>query len=175
VRLTAGLHVRREPITIGDALADVQISAIMEAKTRGLTFTIAIADDLAVEADRQMLSSAVANLLQNAFKFTHPGSHVSLGAHAAAERVVIEVQDECGGLPPGTTEKLFQPFEQASADRTGLGLGLSICRRAVEANGGTMSVRDLPGTGCVFSIDLPRQAPRRGVEARTAKLAATTK
>jgi len=51
-----------------------------------------------------------------------------------------------------------RPFEQLSAERTGLGLGLPISRRGVEANGGTLSVRNLPGTGCVFTIDLPRTA-----------------
>ena len=131
----------------------------MEAKDRGLTLTISPADKgLAVEADRQMIASAVANLLQNAFKFTRPRGHVSLTAHAVAERVVIEIEDECGGLPPGKTEELFQPFEQRSGDRTGLGLGLSISRRGVEANGGKLRVRNLPGTGCIFTIDLPRQA-----------------
>lgn len=51
---------------------------------------------------------------------------------------------------------MFQPFTQGSDDRSGLGLGLSIAKRRVEANGGTLSVRNLPGTGCVFTIGLPR-------------------
>ena len=50
-------------------------------------------------------------------------------------------------------------FEQRGTDRTGLGLGLSLSRRGVEANGGALSVRDLPGTGCVFTVDLPRLPP----------------
>ena len=99
-----------------------------------------------VDADRQMLHSAVANLLQNAFKFSRPEGHIALSARrGSADRVIIDVEDECGGLAPGATEKLFQPFEQASNDRTGLGLGLSISRRSVEANGGTLAVRSLPG------------------------------
>jgi signal transduction histidine kinase len=57
------------------------------------------------------------------------------------------------------TEEIFRPFAQFSAERTGLGLGLPISRRGVEANGGTLHVRNLPGTGCVFTIDLPRAAP----------------
>ena len=159
VRLTAGLPVRREPIAIDEFLEDMRVAAAMDAGRRELLFTISVEKELMVEADRQMLSSAVANLLQNAFKFTRPNSRVSLTARAAAEHVVIEVQDECGGLPPGSTEELFRPFEQRSGDHTGLGLGLSISRRGVEANGGTLQVRDLPGTGCVFTIDLPRSAP----------------
>jgi signal transduction histidine kinase len=105
-----------------------------------------------------MVSSAVSNLLQNAFKFTRAHGHVLLRVRVAADRVLIEVQDECGGLPPGKTEELFQPFEQNGGDRTGLGLGLSISRRAVEANGGMLRVQDIAGKGCVFTIDLPRSS-----------------
>jgi signal transduction histidine kinase len=160
VRLTSGLQLRREPISIGDFLQDLRVSSAMEAKDRGIAFTISVEKGLAVDADRETLSSAVTNLLQNAFKFTRANGHVALTARAAAERVVIEIEDECGGLP-ASPEALFQPFAQGSTDRTGLGLGLSISRRSVEANGGELRVRDLPGTGCVFTIDLPRNAPAR--------------
>jgi signal transduction histidine kinase len=78
---------------------------------------------------------------------------------SSTSRVLIEVEDECGGLPPGKAEELFLQFEQRGVDRTGLGLGLSISRRSVEADGGEIHVRDLPGVGCVFAIDLPRLAP----------------
>jgi signal transduction histidine kinase len=113
---------------------------------------------LEVEGERQVLMGALMNLLQNAFKFTHPHSEVSLNAYALADRILIDVQDHCGGLPPGFAEDMFQPFTQAAEDRTGLGLGLSIARRSVEANDGILSVRNLPGTGCVFTIDLPRHS-----------------
>jgi len=156
VRLAVGLPAQRERIGLAEFIAEVQVAAILEAQARGCALTVfPVEPGLAVYADRQMLSSAVANLLQNAFKFTRPRSHVSLKAHAAADRVLIEIQDECGGLPKGTVEKLFRPFEQRGADRTGLGLGLSIAQRSVEANGGAVHVRDLPGAGCVFTIDLP--------------------
>jgi signal transduction histidine kinase len=111
-----------------------------------------------VDADRQMLGSALSNLLQNAFKFTRRSGRVALTVRAPPDRILIEVEDQCGGLPPGKLDALFKPFEQASHDRSGLGLGLSISRRAVEANGGRLSVRDVPGTGCVFTIDLPRSS-----------------
>ena len=77
-------------------------------------------------------------------------------AYALGERVVIDVQDHCGGLRPGSTERMFTPFSQCGENLTGLGLGLSIARRSVEADGGTLTVRDKPGSGCVFSISLPR-------------------
>jgi signal transduction histidine kinase len=103
-----------------------------------------------------MLSSAVGNLLKNAFKFTAHNTEVKLNAYAEADRILISVEDCCGGLPPGDAEKLFQPFMQRGEDKSGVGLGLAICRRATEVNNGVLSVRNIPGKGCVFTIDLPR-------------------
>ncbi len=100
----------------------------------------------------------MANLLQNAFKFTACSTEVTLAAYAVGERVFIEVHDHCGGLPEGSVEKLFTPFTQRSDDKSGLGLGLSIARRIIEADGGAISVENVAGTGCVFTISLPRRA-----------------
>jgi signal transduction histidine kinase len=97
----------------------------------------------------------VTNLLQNAFKFTRPGTTVTLRVGASADRVLIEVQDECGGLA-GDVNELFRPFEQRGANRTGLGLGLAFSRGAIEANHGRIYARNLRGVGCVFTVDLPR-------------------
>ena len=85
-----------------------------------------------------------------------PGGHVSLRTSVTENRVLIEVEDQCGGLPPGKAEELFDAFQQRGEDRSGLGLGLFISRKGVEASGGVIRVRDLPGQGCVFTIDLPR-------------------
>jgi signal transduction histidine kinase len=112
-----------------------------------------------VEGDRQTLAALISNLLQNAFKFTRDHGDVALTARATADRVLFEVEDECGGLPPGKTDDLFRPFEQRGSDRSGVGLGLSICFKAAKANGGEIRVRDLPGKGCVFTLDLPRKPP----------------
>jgi signal transduction histidine kinase len=159
VRVTAGMPVRRQLIPLAGFIGDVRISASLEAQSRGCGLAVSAVDPhLAVEADRDLLFSAVGNLLQNAFKFTEEDTEVLLHAHAAGDRVMIEVEDNCGGLPPGDAEKMFQPFAQGSADKTGLGLGLSICRRSVEAIGGVLSVRNRPGIGCVFTVDLPRHA-----------------
>jgi hypothetical protein len=103
--------------------------------------------------------SIVSNLLQNAFKYTQPRSHVWLHTHATADRVLFDVEDQCGGLPPGGAEHLFEPFRQRNLDRTGLGLGLAICARGAAALHGEIRVFDYPGRGCVFTIDLPRLIP----------------
>ena len=158
-RMTAGMPVQHRLFSVADFIAEVQLSASLEAKVNKCVLTVSYVDSrLAVDADRELLLSAVGNLLQNAFKFTHPGSEVSLKVYAIANRIRIEVEDKCGGLPPGDVEKMFQSFTQSGGDRSGLGLGLSMSRRSVEANEGTLNVRDIPTSGCVFTIDLPRHA-----------------
>lgn len=157
VRLTAGMPSRAQLISLADFIADVKISASLEAQTRECKFTVGDVDrGLALDVDREIMMSAVGNLLQNAFKFTHLRTEVRLDAYAAADRIRIDVADHCGGLLPGAEEEMFKPFKQSGIDRSGLGLGLAICQRGVEANSGTLSVRDVPDLGCVFTIDLPR-------------------
>ena len=157
VRLTAGMPSRAQLISLADFIADVKISASLEAQTRACKFTVGDVDrGLALDVDREIMLSAVGNLLQNAFKFTHHHTEVRLNAYAAADRIRIDVEDQCGGLPPGAAEEMFKPFTQSGNDRSGLGLGLTICQRGVEANNGILTVRDVPDFGCVFTIDLPR-------------------
>src|SRR6202034_590008 len=159
VRVSAGMPARQRVISVAEFIGEVKIAASLEAQARHCRFTVAVVDPaLAVDADRESLISAVGNLLQNAFKFTREHSEVSLSAYAAADRIMIDVEDSCGGLPPGDFDKMFQPFTQGSSDRSGLGLGLPICRRSVEANNGFLRVRDVAGSGCIFTIDLPRHA-----------------
>jgi hypothetical protein len=74
------------------------------------------------------------------------------------------VVDECGGLPARQVDELSRAFAQRGADRSGLGVGLSVSCRSAEAIGGEIRVRNVPGTGCVFTIDLPRAAAGRTLE-----------
>lgn len=157
VRVAAGMDPLNRLISLTEFISDIGISASLEAESRGCKFSVGAVDPgLAIDVDREMLFSAVNNLLQNAFKFTRPSTDVSLNAYATGDRIRIEVEDQCGGLAAGVVEKIFLPFAQAGEDRSGLGLGLAICRRGAEANNGALRVRNMPGLGCVFSIDLPR-------------------
>ena len=136
---------------------EIASASTLEANARGVSLTVTpVEDRVAIRADRQVLAAVVGNLLQNAFKFTRPGTTVTLRVGASAERVLIEIQDECGGLPSADVNELFRPFEQRSADRTGVGLGLAFSRWGAEANDGRIYARNLPGRGCVFTVDLPR-------------------
>jgi signal transduction histidine kinase len=157
VRLEAG-KPKLEHLVLAEFIEEIELVAQLQAEGFGLRLAVSsVEDKLAVDADRQLLGSAVSNLLQNAFKFTQPNGEVSLVTQATPERVLIEIWDQCGGLPDGKAAELFRPFTQAGVDRSGLGLGLSIALSAVRANAGEISVRNMPGTGCVFTIDLPRK------------------
>jgi signal transduction histidine kinase len=159
VRMNADAELQVQRFSLADFIGDLKAAGDLEAAVRGCTLFVATVDpQLAVEADRDLLFSAVGNLLQNAFKFTRAGSEVTLNAYSVDDRILIDIGDDCGGLPGGDTTAMFAPFAQAAADRSGLGLGLSIARRSVEANQGRLAVRDRPGHGCVFTIDLPRHA-----------------
>src|SRR5688572_4468800 len=159
VRVTAGMPPRHQLLPLARFIDDVKISASLEAQARGCGLVVFDVDPgLAVEADRDLLFSAVGNLLQNAFKFTEQNTEVSLNVQPTVDRILIEVADNCGGLHAGDAEKMFLAVPQGSKEKSALGLGLSICQRSVEANGGVLSVRNMPGTGCVFTIELPRHS-----------------
>ena len=159
VAVKGGAPGQPQPISLAAFITDAKSGADLEATTRGCRFTVADVDPrLGIEVNRDLMLAALMNLLHNAFKFTHRHTEVTLKAYAAGERILIDVKDHCGGLPPGNAEKMFTPFSQRSGDRTGMGLGLSIARKSVEADGGLLSVRDRPGAGCIFTIDLPRHS-----------------
>ena len=159
VKMAAGLPLRSRLFSLSEFIAEIDVSASLEAGVRNCRLLVLPVDPgLAVDADRELLLAAVGNLLQNAFKFTREGTQVRLSAYASADRILIDVEDCCGGLPEGSEDRLFLPFSQDGVDRSGLGLGLSISRASVEANSGVLRVRDLPGHGCIFTIDMPRKA-----------------
>jgi len=142
-------------ISVADFVAESRICASLEAQDRECTLAVSVVDPrLAVDADQAMLFAAVSNLLDNAFKFTRRKTEVSLNAYAAGERIFIEVEDHCGGLGAGGAENMLLQSTLKDADAA-IG-GLSICQHCVQANNGVLSVRDVPGSGCVFTIALPR-------------------
>ena len=157
VRLEAGLH-HREHVSLSQLVEETGSAAAIEAQARGHHLTVSpVEPGVMIDVDRQLIVAALTNLLQNACKFSRANGQIVLRTVSSTtpDRVLIEVEDECGGLAPDQAEDLFRPFAQRSADRSGLGLGLAIARESVEVNGGEVRVRSLPGKGCVFTIDLP--------------------
>lgn len=156
VRSRNGAVPGRELFSLADFIAEAKDDAKLSANSRGCEFEVKLVDaTLGLNANRELLLAALANLLNNAFKFTHYHTLVTLSAYESGNRILIDVADNCGGLPPGNAEKMFAPFMQSSGDRSGLGLGLSIARQSIEADGGVLTVQDVPSVGCIFTINLP--------------------
>ena len=155
VRLTRGVQ-NPELCSVSGFIDEVAGTAGLDAKTNGITLNVTPVDDVCIKVDRRSLAAVMQNLLQNAIKFTKPHSTVTLRVRSTTDRVLIEVEDECGGLPVRDATELFQAFEQRSVDRSGLGVGLAFCRWAVQANHGVISAHTLKDRGCVFTVDLPR-------------------
>jgi signal transduction histidine kinase len=121
-RTTAGIPVQHRLFSLADFIAEVQLAASLEAQVNKCTLTVSYVDSkLAVDADRELLLSALGNLLQNAFKFTHQGSEVLLKVYASADRILIEVEDKCGGLHRETWKKCSRPSLRAARIDAGSG------------------------------------------------------
>ena len=170
VRMKVGMPLQERLYPLSTFIADIAQSASLEARLRSCVLSVSGVDPLlAIKVDRDLLASAAGNLLQNAFKFSPAGSEITLDAYAVSDRIFIDVEDRCGGLSEEHMHTLFQPFVQAGEDKSGLGLGLSISRRSVEANHGQLTVRSIPRSGCIFTISLPKH----GVDAPTRSVAGT--
>jgi signal transduction histidine kinase len=158
VRLEAA-QSSRERLRVAPFIDEIAAAGMLHSEYRDIRFAVEPIDPaLSIDADPQLLASAVMNLVHNAFKNTPSGGHVTLRAIPHDGQLLIEVEDECGGIPPSKGD-LFQEFgDRHGRDRSGLGLGLSIARTAVQAHGGEISIRNMPGKGCVFIIDIPLSA-----------------
>lgn len=156
-RLEAGsAEPRREWISLDDVLRAA-------AEEVGGEFSFVVDRDLPLaRADAAQLERAFANVLENARR--HAGGHpVSVRARAVGGRLVVRIVDRGPGIPAAQLERVFEPFFQAGSKRTGgsrgSGLGLSIARGFVEANGGQLRVESLPGQGASFVCELPFETP----------------
>ncbi|MEF7615860.1 DUF4118 domain-containing protein [Aquincola sp. MAHUQ-54] len=138
----------------------------------GRPVQVALADDLPLlHLDAVLMERVFVNLLENAAKYTPPGTPVAIGARVDGDKVRVQVDDHGPGLPPGREEAIFQKFERGARESAtaGVGLGLAICRAIVEAHGGTLHGATRPGGGARFTLLLPRGEPPRddGGEAAT--------
>ena len=114
---------------------------------------------LLAKMDAKLIVQVVINLVNNAIKYTEPGSHISVEAKQEGKWAVISVADDGPGVPDENKEKLFEMFYSGANrivdSRRSLGLGLSLCKSIVNAHGGTISIRDNEPHGAVFTFTLP--------------------
>ena len=114
---------------------------------------------LLVRADARLIMQLLINLVNNAIKYSPPGSHIEIRAFREAEHAVIEVSDDGPGIPDAQKPQVFEMFytgsKRVADSRRSLGLGLSLCRSIVHAHGGELTLRDNTPHGCIFSFTLP--------------------
>lgn len=155
-RLAGQVHLARESLDLRALLEQSAADARLAAEPRHVQILVNAPEALPFSGDRRLLRSAISNLLGNAVKFTHEGGTITVRAQRHDDGITMEVEDGCGGLPAGDATELFEPFVQRGENRTGFGLGLAIVKQALEAHGGRVRVRNLPGKGCVFAVELPQ-------------------
>lgn len=115
-----------------------------------------------IRADREALSRALWNLLENAGKYSEPGTPIRVFARRDGDSVLLGVGDRGAGIPPGERERIFQKFVRGSeakrAGIRGVGIGLALVQRIVEAHGGSVRLESESGRGSTFTIVLPKLA-----------------
>ena len=166
-RVASGIELRRQWTTLRALFDDAELAAAPEAESKGIELRLAIENDERVHLDLRLVRSALCNLLRNGVKYTPSGGVVELRGKIADGRAVIEIEDRCGGLPPGKVEEAFTPFVRLDSRQSGFGLGLAIAKQAVDAHGGSIRVQNLPGKGCVFVLELPIEVHGNPVPEKT--------
>ena len=139
----------------------------METALDGRRLLIAIADDLPLLwIDATLIEQVFVNLLDNAALYTPPSATIRITARRDRGGAVVEVADDGPGLPPGDEQRVFRKFFRRGGERGGFGLGLSICRAAIEAHGGSIQAENASPRGTVFRFTLPATlAPPEAYEA----------
>jgi two-component system sensor histidine kinase KdpD len=123
---------------------------------------VALPGDLPLlHIDAVLIERVLCNLLENALKYTPPGSPIEISASSGTDAVQVSVEDRGPGLPTGREEVIFEKFERGKKESatSGVGLGLAICRAIVEAHGGTIRGETRAESGARFSFSLPRGVP----------------
>ncbi|MBA3451944.1 MAG: sensor histidine kinase [Deltaproteobacteria bacterium] len=158
-RAASGIELKRELTQTRELLDDAELIATCEAEDKELTLHVRIDQDAELFIDRRLIRSALNNLVRNAVKYSHPGGAIHLRGRVEGARAIVEVEDACGGLPPGKVEEAFAPFVRLTTEEGGFGLGLAIAKQAVDAHAGSLRVQNLPGKGCIFVLELPTAPP----------------
>ncbi len=161
-RQAAGMmQIDREEMRLDALVKDVAEQFASRTDEAGVALTVEPLEPWTVRGDDIRLSQVFYNVLENAIKYTPRGGRVTVRGRAVDHRVEIEVEDTGLGIPPEHLPHVFKRFyrveQSRSAERGGSGLGLAIAQSAIEAHGGTISIKSTPGRGTVVSLSLPGQ------------------
>src|SRR5437764_863418 len=145
-------RMRRELVDVDGLTADVVRALTAQAATTGVGLVTEVGAPSSVNADKDLLREAVANLVDNAVRVSPPGAMVRLTVDRGSAGPVIAVADTGPGIEEDRLPRLFERFQRSDS---GSGLGLAIARRVVERHGGTIRVKTERGAGSTFTIELP--------------------
>ena len=152
-RLEAGAATPSPALWTVDALTVQALAGLPGAERVELE----LGDDLPpVQIDAAQIERALANMLENALRFSPADSTVSVRAESRGAEVIVRIEDSGPGVPAADASAIFEPFRRSTRSR-GAGLGLAIARGFVEANGGRVWVESAPGGGASFALTLPAE------------------
>ncbi|HEY3276766.1 MAG TPA: ATP-binding protein [Syntrophorhabdaceae bacterium] len=148
---------KKETVTI-DAVVDDTVLFMEHHLTRFKQVTLSVEKTERlplVSIEKIHIQQALVNLLMNAAQAMPEGGPISIRTWKNDGEVCISVSDEGPGIPPENLERIFEPFFTTKKKGEGTGLGLSLTKRLVEANGGRINVENKPGKGCTFTVFVP--------------------
>lgn len=151
------MRLQVEAVPVASMLSDVVELYADLAEEKGVALACRCPEDLVVHGDRRRLRQVLANLLDNAVKYTPAGGRVEIEARRDGGDAVITVTDTGPGIPPAEQARIWERLYRADQSRSerGLGLGLSLVRAIARAHGGVAAVESEPGHGARFSVRLP--------------------
>jgi signal transduction histidine kinase len=131
------------------------------AEERGIDIRTNVPAELAIDVDRNRMRQVLANLLDNAVKYTSAGGVVQIAARRDTSDAVLTVSDTGVGIPPEELPRIWDRLYRGDKSRStrGLGLGLSLVKAIVAAHGGRVDVQSRPGAGSTFELRLPAEVP----------------
>jgi signal transduction histidine kinase len=159
-RIEAGVGLNLETVSVDSVVQDVSGAYQAQAANKRISLATDVAGGMRpIEADLTLLRQAVANLVDNAIKYTLAGGRVTLRARQHDGRQTISVEDTGVGIAPTDQARLFEKFYRARRSETlrekGSGLGLAIVKSVVEQHGGRVTVESRLGVGSTFTLELP--------------------
>ena len=158
-RIEADQGAEWEPVAVDAVIHEAASRARSAAEQRGIRIETPTTPPIAVVGDLRQLVSAVFNLLDNAVKYSDPGSAVVVGARQSGNWVELVVSDHGPGIPARDLERIFERFYRVDRARSretgGTGLGLAIVRHVANNHGGVVSVDSREGEGSTFTLRLP--------------------
>lgn len=151
------MRLSRERLELADVVHDAVNLYADVAEDKGVALESRAAPGVCVSADRNRMRQVVANLLDNAIKYTPSGGRVEVEGALDGADAVLTVRDTGHGIPPGELPRIWERLYRGDASRSerGLGLGLSLVKAIVEAHGGRVEAMSSPGLGSVFIVRLP--------------------